>query len=187
MAMHTPANLDELMAHVPECRSVANMLVELVVRIDIQLSKIDVALMKLQPQKSGRLRIQWWKSRGNIIPTVAKWIYVKPGLWRAERVNIESLVLVVKTSHEWRPDSPVVKDLMRLTKKLLLLRIRALERIENFKKTAFLNSYNQNALESTNADLDDLLLALENRTDVPDPESVSASPVLLEMEPEDDD
>lgn len=100
---------------------------------------------------------------------------------------MESLVLVVKTSHEWRADSPVVKDLMRMTKKLLVLRARALERIENFKKAEALSSSNQETLETMNADLDDLLVALENRTDSPDSEPGPSSPVLLEMLPEDDD
>lgn len=38
-----------------------------------------------------------------------------------------------------------------------------------------------------NADLDDLLVALENRTDSPDSEPEPSFPVLLEMLPEDDD
>ena len=100
---------------------------------------------------------------------------------------METLVLVVKTSHEWRADSPVVKDLMRMTKKLLVLRARALERIENFKKAEALSSSNQETLEAMNADLDDLLVALENRTDSPDSEPEPSFPVLLEMLPEDDD
>lgn len=187
MALHTPPNLDEIMALVPESRDVANTLAELVIQVDIQLTKIDTALSKLQPWKSGKLRIHWWKSRGKMVPNVAKWIYVRHGLWRAERVNMESLVLVVKTSHEWRADAPVVKDLMRMTKKLLVLRSRALERLENFIKTEALSSSNQETLEAMNADLDDLLVALENRTDRPDSEPEPSSPVLLEMEPEDDD
>lgn len=159
---------------------------ELVIQIDIQLAKIDEALGKLQPWKSGKLRIKWWKKRGKLVPFVVKWVYVRSGLWRAERVNLESLVLVVKTSHEWRADSPVVKDLMRMTKKLLALRTRALEAIQHFKATAALSISNQPQLESMNADLDDLLVALENRTEDPDSEPGPSSAVLLEMAPEDD-
>lgn len=187
MALHTPPNLDEIMALVSQSRDVASTLAELVIQVDIQLSKIDSALSKLQPRKSGKLRIHWWKSRGKMVPTVAKWLYVRPGLWRAERVGLESLVLVVKTSHEWRADSPVVKDLMRMTKRLLVLRARALETIQNFKKAEALSTSNQESLELMNADLDGLLEALENRTDSPDSEPELSSPVLLEMEPEDDD
>ena len=188
MAFRTPPNLNEIMALVDESRDSANKLAELVIQIDIRLAKIDAALLKLQPGKSGKLRIHWWKKRGKLVPCVVKWIYVKSNdLWRAERVRLDALVLVVKTSHEWRADSPVVKELMRMTKKLLLLRARALETIQNFKKSTLLNDSNQPTLLSMNADLDDLLQALENRTDSPDSEPGPSSPVLLEMEPEDDD
>jgi hypothetical protein len=188
IVFRTPPNLNEIMALVSESRDSANKLAELVIQIDIRLAKIDAALLKLQPGKSGKLRIHWWKKRGKLVPYVAKWIYVKSNdLWRAERVGLESLVLVVKTSHEWRADSPVVKELMRMSKKLLVLRGRALETIQNFKRASTLGDANQATLLSMNADLDDLLEALKNRTDSPDSEPEPSSPVLLEMEPEDDD
>ena len=186
MVFRTPPNLNEIMALVSESRDSANKLAELVIQIDIRLAKIDAALLKLQPGKSGKLRIHWWKKRGKLVPCVAKWIYVKTDLWRAERVNLESLVLVVKTSHEWRADSPVVKELMRMSKKLLILRGRALETIQNFKRASTLGDANQPTLLSMNADLDDLLVALENRTEDPDSEPGPHSAVLLEMAPEDD-
>ena len=187
MAFHPPPNLDEIMALVPEVEATANILVELVIQIDIQLAKIDSALSKIQPRKSGKLRIQWWKKRGKLVPSVVKWIYGRTGLWRAERVKLESLVLVVKTSHEWRADSPVVKDLMRMSKTLLMLRTRALEKIQHFKTNQSLSTSNQAELLAMNADLDGLLQALENRTDSPDSEPEPSSPVLLEMLPEDGD
>ncbi|MBV0882157.1 hypothetical protein KTQ42_23045 [Noviherbaspirillum sp. L7-7A] len=174
------------MALVLEVEATANTLVELVIQIDIQLAKIDEALGKLQPWKSGKLRIQWWKKRGKLVPSVVKWIYGRTGLWRAERVKLESLVLVVKTSHEWRADSPVVKDLMRMSKTLLVLRARALGKIQNFKMTEALSTSNQVELVAMNANLDGLLQALENRTDSPDSEPGRSSAVLLEMLPEDD-
>jgi hypothetical protein len=73
-----------------------------------------------------------------------------------------------------------------MTKRLLDLRTRALEAIHHFKATAALSISNQPQLESMNADLDDLLVALENRTEDPDSEPVPSSAVLLEMAPEDD-
>jgi hypothetical protein len=186
MAFHPPSNLDEILALVAQTETTGITLAELVIQIDIQLAKIDEALGKLQPWKSGKLRIKWWKKRGKLVPCVVKWIHVRSRLWRAERVSLESLVLVVKTSHEWRADSPVVKDLMRMTKRLLDLRTRSLEAIHHFKATAALSISNQPQLESMNADLDDLLVALENRTDIPDSEPGPSSAVLLEMAPEDD-
>jgi hypothetical protein len=186
MAFHPPPNLDEILALVAQTEATGTTLAELVIQIDIQLAKIDEALGKLQPWKSGKLRIKWWKKRGKLVPFVVKWICVRSGLWRAERVSLESLVLVVKTSHEWRADSPVVKDLMRMTKRLLDLRTRALEAIHHFKATAALSVSNQPLLVSMNADLDDLLVALENRTEDPDSEPGPSSAVLLEMAPEDD-
>ena len=107
-------------------------------------------------------------------------------MWRAERVKLESLVLVVKTSHEWRADSPVVKDLMRMSKTLLVLRTRALDKIQHFKTDQALSTSSQAELVAMNADLDGLLEALENRTDSPDSEPEPSSPVLLEMAPDDD-
>lgn len=188
IVFRTPPNLNEIMALVSDGRDAANKLAELVIQIDIRLAKIDAALSKLQPNKSGKLRIHWWKKRGKLVPYVSKSIYVKTNdLWRAERVGLESLVLVVKTSHEWRADSPVVKELMRMSKKLLVLRGRALETIQNFKRASTLSDANQPTLLSMNADLDDLLETMKNRTEDPDSEPGPSSPVLLEMEPEDDD
>ncbi|MBK4737946.1 hypothetical protein [Noviherbaspirillum pedocola] len=186
--IHHPPNLDEILDSADSSRKAGQTLAELIVSIDGQLAKIDHALNKLQPSKTGKLRITWWKRRGKLVPTVVKWIYVKPmQKWRAERVNLESFVLSVRTSVEFKADAPAVKELMRRTKVLLQLRVRALEVLQTFQHVAeLLHASNEDKLAKFNADLNGLLEVLENRTDNPASESGPSSPVLLEMEPEDE-
>ncbi|MBV0881607.1 hypothetical protein KTQ42_20205 [Noviherbaspirillum sp. L7-7A] len=177
------------MASVPACRESANVLAELVILIDSQLTQIDYALNQLQPGKTGKLRINWWKKRGKLVPSVAKWIYVKKIMkWRAERINLDSLVLSVRSSVEFKADAPVVKELMRRTKMLLQLRARALQIMQNFQHASeLLNKANADKLTLLQSDLNGLIEALKNRTDSRDSEPEPSSPVLLEMAPEDDD
>jgi hypothetical protein len=158
----------------------------MVISIDGQLAKIDHALNILQPGKTGKLRIRWWKRRGKLVPTAVKWLYVKNmQKWRAERVSNESLVLSVRSSVEFKADAPAVKELMRRTKVLLSLRARALETMQRFQHAAnLLHASNQDKLAIFNADLNGLLEALENRTEDSDSESGPHSAVLLEMAPE---
>ena len=183
-----PPNLDEILAFVPACRDSANVLAELIILIDSQLTQIDYALNQLQPGKTGKLRINWWKKRGKLVPSVAKWIYVKKIMkWRAERISMDSLVLSVRSSVEFKADAPVVKELMRRTKMLLLLRARALEMMRNFQHASeLLNKANADKLTLLQSDLNGLLEALKNRTEDPDSEPDPSSAVLLEMAPEDD-
>ena len=188
MIQHPP-NLDEVLEAVPACAKGAETLSHMVISIDGQLAKIDHALNKLQPRKTGKLRITWWKRRGKVTPAVVKWVYVKSmQRWRAERLRNTSLVLSVRSSVEFKADAPAVKELMRRTKTLLSLRARALETMQRFQHAAgLLHAANEDKLAAFNADLNGLLEALENRTEDLDSEPGPSSPVLLEMEPEDDD
>jgi hypothetical protein len=176
------------MAFVPACRNSANVLAELVILIDSQLTQIDYALNQLQPGKTGKLRINWWKKRGKSVPCAAKWIYVKKIMkWRAERISMDSLVLSVRSSVEFKADAPVVKASMRRTKMLLLLRARALEMMQNFQHASqFLNKANADKLTLLQPYLNGLLEALKNQTEDTDSESGPSSAVLLEMAPEGD-
>jgi hypothetical protein len=80
-----------------------------------------------------------------------------------------------------------VKELMRRTKMLLLLRARALEMMQNFQHASdLLNKANADKLTVLQSDLNGLLEALKNRTEDPDSEPGPHSAVLLEMAPEDD-
>ncbi len=112
---------------------------EYVTRIDILLKAADTRLDALQPVRSGRLRIAWWKGNGETgihikRPYLVEWTYQHAGdKWTAEIVT-DRFPQKVKRAGLYRENAERVRGVVMVVADLLAARERAADLLARFRK-----------------------------------------------------
>jgi hypothetical protein len=114
----------------------ARILASHVLLIDAELQKVDAIMNDFQPPVSGKIRIEWYSSKGRIYPTPVIWKRTRQGgLWRAERASAKNLASRVKTARQFHKTARGMKLLAKRASALIALRQQALQRVAIFNRT----------------------------------------------------
>jgi hypothetical protein len=109
---------------------------ETLASIDRLLIIMDKALNRIQPPKTGKLRIYWkaWERAGqaNSTPYLAKWIHTSNGRWRCEIITQKPKLYIQKRFH-FRHHFEQVEMLIDATQKLLVERAAIMEVLRRYQ------------------------------------------------------
>lgn len=179
IAERTPPSIDDVDALPGQAWLIGRQLADHVMQIDQALAGIDDLLNILQPPRTGKIRIEWWRRHGRVAPTPAAWIQL-PGnsRWRAERLPIAGLSKRVKKARAFHDFHRQVQALCQEASKLLVMRHQAMERIAMFQRTtAGLLSENERRLHASSSSVDMALakakLLKQMAAGVPDAETLA--------------
>ncbi|TAM08302.1 MAG: hypothetical protein EPN70_00750 [Paraburkholderia sp.] len=117
-----------------QARAVAARIAEEIAQIDQALHGLDELLNFLQPPHTGKIRIEWWKRNGRLVPQPVVWRHSAAG-WRAERVPVAGLSRRVRSAREFHDNQKQVRAVCQNVTKLLTMREQTLAPLAMFRRT----------------------------------------------------